>query len=32
MGGVTRTELGNLLEKFKIDILGTINSHLTHWI
>jgi hypothetical protein len=27
-GGVTRTELGNLLENFKMDILGTISSQL----
>jgi len=27
-GGVTRIELGNLLENFKIDILGTIGSQL----
>jgi hypothetical protein len=27
-GGVTRIELGNLLEKFKIDILHTISSQL----
>ena len=26
MGGVTRIELGNLLENFKRDILGTISS------
>ena len=27
-GGVTRIELGNLLEKFKTDILGTLSSQL----
>jgi hypothetical protein len=27
-GGVTRVELGNLLENFKTDILGTIGSQL----
>ena len=27
-GGVTRTELGNLLENFKIDILGTLSSQI----
>jgi hypothetical protein len=27
-GGVTRIKLGNLLENFKIDILGTIGSQL----
>ena len=27
-GGVTRVELGNLLEKFKTDILGTLSSQL----
>jgi hypothetical protein len=27
-GTVTRTELGNLLENFKIDILSTISNHL----
>ena len=27
-GEVTRTELGNLLYNFKIDILGTISSQL----
>eukprot|EP00253_Pinus_taeda_P005769 PITA_05769 len=26
--GVTRVELGNLLENFKTDILGTLNTHL----
>ena len=26
IGGVTRIELGNLLENFKTDILGAINS------
>jgi len=27
-GGVTRVELGNLLENFKTDLLGTIGSQL----
>ena len=27
-GGVTRDEIGNLLEDFKIDSLGTISSQL----
>ena len=27
-GGVTRTELGNLLENFKTDILGTLSSQI----
>ena len=27
-GGVTRIELGNLLEKFKIDILGALSSQI----
>ena len=27
-GGVTRVELGNLLENFKTDILGTLSSQL----
>ena len=27
-GGVTRVELGNLLENFKIDILSTLSSQL----
>jgi hypothetical protein len=27
-GGITRVEIGNLLEHFKIDILSTIGSHL----
>jgi hypothetical protein len=27
-GGITREEIGNLLEKFKIDILSTIGSQL----
>ena len=27
-GGVTRIELGNLLENFKIDILGAMGSQL----
>jgi hypothetical protein len=26
--GITRAEIGNLLENFKIDILSTIGSHL----
>jgi hypothetical protein len=28
MGGVTRVEIGNLLENFKIDILGNLSSQL----
>ena len=28
IGGVTRTKLGNLLEYFKMDILGSISSQL----
>ena len=27
-GGITRLELGNLLENFKTDILGTISAHM----
>jgi hypothetical protein len=27
-GGITREEIGNLLENFKIDILSTTGSHL----
>jgi hypothetical protein len=27
-GGVTKVELGNFLENFKIDLLGTIGSQL----
>ena len=28
LGSVTRVELGNLLENFKIDLLSTLSSHI----